>query len=227
MFKVKELPEMPQDNASPSANGWPARLAAELLRIRTRRGWGAQRVARAAGISRTTLFQLETGRIARPRAKTLFRLARALGVPVDDLLQPVAMPALPAAQEPAGIDGTSLEGSDRFDRQTNPAVTALAQREPALFTGWTAEDWQLLYSTFGTGGALHEEGARHAAVQINRQRETLRRLRILLQTHLAGATASLVDALFDSICQRPGEEQIARGARPGRATLRRGRPAPP
>lgn len=44
-------------------------------------------LADAAGIRQHTLYRLETGRIAAPRADTLARLARALGVTMERLTQ--------------------------------------------------------------------------------------------------------------------------------------------
>ena len=53
------------------------------------------------------------------------------------------------------------------------------------FAGWSEADWDELYSVFGTGGGLTEEGVAKAARQMNRRRATLWRLPVVMETHLA------------------------------------------
>jgi hypothetical protein len=94
----------------------------------------------------------------------------------------------------------------RFDRLTNPVVTQVAAEEPALFAGWSADEWDELYSQFATGGALRKEGVRITAERINHDRETLYRLRVVLQTHLAGVAAGVVDTLYKLVNVEPAQE---------------------
>ncbi len=56
-----------------------------IFLFRDAAGWSQAETARRAGISRNTVVVTETGRTS-PRLPTLRRLARALGVTVDDLL---------------------------------------------------------------------------------------------------------------------------------------------
>ena len=58
------------------------------------------------------------------------------------------------------------------------------------------EDWDELYSSFGTGGALTEHGVLKMAETIAKKRETMRKLSILLETHLGDAAAAVIDSLF-------------------------------
>jgi transcriptional regulator with XRE-family HTH domain len=51
-------------------------------------GWSQLSMARGAGLSTPTVANLEQGRTPDPRASTVAKLARALDVPVSDLLQP-------------------------------------------------------------------------------------------------------------------------------------------
>lgn len=63
---------------------------AEIVRsLRYAKGWGPRELAEAAGVSRTSLFQIESGLTLRPRASTVKRLADALGVAVDRLFDPL------------------------------------------------------------------------------------------------------------------------------------------
>jgi Zn-dependent peptidase ImmA (M78 family)/DNA-binding XRE family transcriptional regulator len=62
-------------------------LASNLVRLRNARGLSQAEVADKSGISRQAYRALETGQSA-PRGRTLMSLARALRVPVQDLLRP-------------------------------------------------------------------------------------------------------------------------------------------
>lgn len=206
------------------------RLAQSLQGLRLERGWNMDHVATQAGISRTTLFHLENAEIRRPRASTLHKLAGAFNVPVAQLLQvqgshgvspsvePTSAPCAAVKDEPRSSGKTSFmprssepafdENKRReFDRATNPIVQEVASIDPGLFAGWTEDEWDELYSQFATGGALREEGVRITAARINHDRETLYRLRVLLQTHLAEVAAGMVNTLYDLVSVDADAEQ--------------------
>jgi transcriptional regulator with XRE-family HTH domain len=61
-------------------------LAQRVRDIRYAKGWGPDELANRAEISRTALYQIESGKTGLPRAGTLRRIAVALDVPMDDLL---------------------------------------------------------------------------------------------------------------------------------------------
>ena len=60
-------------------------IAANVRRLRAVRGLSAAGLARASGVSRATLADVEAGR-ANPTVETLFGLASVLGVTLADLL---------------------------------------------------------------------------------------------------------------------------------------------
>jgi transcriptional regulator with XRE-family HTH domain len=68
------------------AEGPPA-VGPNLRRLREERGLSLERLARAAGVSRAMLGQMELGQSV-PTIKTLWRVARALEVPFSALLSP-------------------------------------------------------------------------------------------------------------------------------------------
>lgn len=61
-------------------------LAQKVRDIRYSKGWGPDELANRAEISRTALYQIESGKTGLPRAGTLRRIAVALEVPMEDLL---------------------------------------------------------------------------------------------------------------------------------------------
>ena len=61
-------------------------LAQRVRDFRYSKGWGPDELASRAEISRTALYQIESGKTELPRAGTLRRIAIALDVPMEDLL---------------------------------------------------------------------------------------------------------------------------------------------
>ena len=64
----------------------PKRLGMRIKQTRTRQGLSQTAVAKQARIARQYLYKLETGQ-ADPTVTVLKRLAKALGVPVTELLE--------------------------------------------------------------------------------------------------------------------------------------------
>jgi transcriptional regulator with XRE-family HTH domain len=75
-------------------------LAQRVREYRYSKGWGPDELASRAEISRTALYQIESGKTELPRAGTLRRIAIALEVPMEDLLGSGAEPEMMTA--PAG-----------------------------------------------------------------------------------------------------------------------------
>jgi len=61
-------------------------LAQRVRDFRYAKGWGPDELASRAEISRTALYQIESGKTGLPRAGTLRRIALALEVSMDELL---------------------------------------------------------------------------------------------------------------------------------------------
>ena len=77
-------------------------LAQRVRDFRYSKGWGPDELASRAEISRTALYQIESGKTGLPRAGTLRRIAVALEVPMEDLLGTESHPhPLAAVGEPA------------------------------------------------------------------------------------------------------------------------------
>jgi transcriptional regulator with XRE-family HTH domain len=101
-----------------------------LQNIRRLRMWTQARLAREAGLSPTTVSGIETGKIGRPHFGTLGKLARALRVAPEELLDsrepveqqgPVPL-SLGWARDTgegefeSGLEGASLESLDTLSR---------------------------------------------------------------------------------------------------------------
>jgi transcriptional regulator with XRE-family HTH domain len=77
-------------------------LSKRIRDLRYAKGWGPDELAGRAKISRTALYQIERGNTSKPQAGTLRRIARALSVPLEVLLE-----ITPIATEP--VPGESAE----------------------------------------------------------------------------------------------------------------------
>jgi transcriptional regulator with XRE-family HTH domain len=161
----------------------PDSVAALIRAGRIRKGWKQSDLAEYAGVSRTTLIHLERGTVQDPHATTLNKLAQALELPAEQLTV-AATRTLPAVV---------------FDRATNPALADAAERFPERFRHLTAADWHDLAGQFGVGGGLTVDGALAAVDRLHADRDTLHKLRVVLQTHLREPARQLIDALFQSV----------------------------
>jgi transcriptional regulator with XRE-family HTH domain len=75
-------------------------LSKRIRDLRYAKGWGPDELASRAKISRTALYQIERGNTSKPQAGTLRRISRALGVPLEVLLD-----MTPINYEEAGESG--------------------------------------------------------------------------------------------------------------------------
>ena len=58
-----------------------------IKKLRNKKGWSQEKLAREADISYQTLIKIEQDRIKNPKLQTLVKLAKALGVSLDDLIK--------------------------------------------------------------------------------------------------------------------------------------------
>jgi len=171
-------------------------LSVRLQAFRMRKGWNMDRLSEVAGISRTTVYHLERGDIAKPRASTLYKLAVALGIDPSEL-SPDAMPVDASGSGELPEDVRQQDDSRaKFDLRTNTCIKAAYRGAAAHFTGWSQQEWDELYSTFGVGGPLTEQGVLEIARKINHKRETIHQLQVVLETHHAAIAAGLVANLY-------------------------------
>src|SRR4051812_32191131 len=112
-------------------------LAKRIRDLRYSKGWGPDELANRAKISRTALYQIERGNTSKPQAGTLRRISRALGVPLEILLDSTPVlgdhdsgegPAEGASMSHAML-GSGIErsfSSDRADELTEKFRMLLA-----------------------------------------------------------------------------------------------------
>jgi transcriptional regulator with XRE-family HTH domain len=149
---------------------------ANLRRLMAHWGMTQADVVQATRLDERTIRSIIRGD-ARPHARTLYKIAHGLGVPVDELLH---------APRPAAD----------FDRATNPSVAQAIDARPDLFADWTEAEFEELYSRVAVGGELTEAGARAAAQAMNERRELLKQVAVILDSNQADLLREFVALLY-------------------------------
>lgn len=57
-----------------------------LVKLRKQKAWSQERLAVESGISYNTIIKIERGGIQNPKIETVIKLANALGVSIDKLV---------------------------------------------------------------------------------------------------------------------------------------------
>ena len=155
--------------------------ADNLRRLMARDGLTLDELVSRSRLHPRTILAVLRG-ASKPHARTLNRLAQALGVDSDELFQ-----------------DPSLLAYRYFDRATNPIVDEVVERHPEWFEGWSQTDYDSLYSRFGEGGQLTFVGAAEVVQQLNHQREIHQKVALLLESGEAELLASVVNLLYQRI----------------------------
>ena len=123
----------------------------------------------------------------KPLPQTLHRLAKGLGVKVDEFF----------------IDPAQLLYR-RFDQHTNPLVAEVIVCHGELVEGWTEADFDELHSRVGTGGPLTLEGTLAAVRQMNQKHELHEKLDLLLESSQAEVAAGILNVLYEKVVVKRG-----------------------
>jgi transcriptional regulator with XRE-family HTH domain len=162
--------------------------AENLTRIMAAQGLSIEEVAEKCGLDRRTVQALLNGS-QRAHARTLHRLAHGLGVSIDELF----------------LDPSRLVYRC-FDRQTNPVVEELIESRPEQFIAWTEADFAELASRVGTGGGLTHDGALAAAEHINRKREVMAKIGVVLETSAFDFMCRIADLVYEQMVLNNGHK---------------------
>lgn len=158
-----------------------ATVAGNLRRIMARDDLTFEQVVAATELDERTLRSLARG-VTHPHARTLHKLAQGLGVLIDELFQPVGRAA-----------------PRKFDRSTNSLVESCVAGHAQLFHNWSEGDFDELYSRFGTGGQLTEEGILAAAQATNAKRDLWRQVSVILESGDAELLSQFVNVLYGRV----------------------------
>ncbi len=166
-----------------------------LLRLMAERGMSIRRVTEATGLDGRTIRAILAG-ARRAQAQSLHRLAKGLGVPVDEFF----------------LDPSQLLYR-RFDRRSNPVIEEVLQTHRKLFAGWNEADFDELHSRVGTGGGLTRDGALSAVRAMNQKRNLHEKLDLLLESSQAELISGIMDVLHKQIVALPARSESGRRRR--------------
>ncbi len=171
---------------------------ADLIRSgRIRKGWNQSELAEKAGVSRTTLVQLERGTVQEPHATTLKKVGELLDI------SPEALASARTGERLAAPTAEMMTEQVRFDHASNPAVAAVRELLSERFQQLSAAEQDSLVSQFGVGGALTSAGVLDSLERLEADRKTLAQLQIVLQTHLRDAARQVIEGLYRSVVLVP------------------------
>ncbi len=159
---------------------WPqgrTLYGANVRRLMARLNLTQADVVAATGLDERTVRSLMRGN-SQPHARTLHKFAAGLGVEVDELFH------------------NPHDGAAAFDRATNPAVAEVIERHPEAFARWSAADFEELFSRVAVGGELTEAGALAAAQTMNRRRELMQQVALILESAEAEHLREFVAMLY-------------------------------
>ena len=63
------------------------KISDNLKKLRAKKGYSLEKVARLADLSLNTVVKIENGANKNPTFETITKLAKALDVPIDDLIK--------------------------------------------------------------------------------------------------------------------------------------------
>jgi transcriptional regulator with XRE-family HTH domain len=158
-----------------------SKLAQRVRDFRYSKGWGPDELASRAAISRTALYQIESGKTELPRAGTLRRIALALDVSMETLLGNDAAAAL-AQQASASIMGATGRAASAWLPVEGAGLAA---------NGHRAARYEGSETRFGVEYAATPDAQAHA-----RERDLVKKLHELLATPLGDPVARIVEETY-------------------------------
>lgn len=188
----------PATRVSPT---WTANLGSNVRRFMADRGMTLGDLSAATGLDQRTLRGI-LHRRSQPQARTVNKLAAGLEVTIDELFIPPGLRQI----NPEHV---------ALDRATNPVVAEVIAEQPGLFAGWTAAEFDELFSQVGVGGALTSEGVQTAAESIERRRELWTRAAVVLETDLGDLLGDMIDLLYDRVTASPMDPTLASSTKMG------------
>lgn len=108
---------------------------AKLVAFRAAKGWSIKRLVREAGVDYSSYWRLEKGQALNPRIETIQRVARALGVVVEELILRPGEAAMPPAlvRTPGAVRG--IVSADEAAPTPGPEASLLAEVALPLLAG--------------------------------------------------------------------------------------------
>src|SRR5947209_12254395 len=168
-------------------------LAQRVRDYRYSKGWGPDELASRASISRTALYQIESGKTELPRAGTLRRIAMALEVPMETLLGTAEVGPMTLGNYPAPQPERKPQRSaDWIPSEGGPLSTPAA---PSVQAGENSEALR-----FGVESRPNEATSPDGLVRL-RERDLAWKLHEVLDSPLGEGVARIVEESYRMLPQ--------------------------
>lgn len=172
-------------------------LAQRVRDFRYSKGWGPDELASRAEISRTALYQIESGKTGLPRAGTLRRIALALNVSMDDLLGntvPAAAVKTRLAQDSHQAGAVRRDPADWIPNEGGPLAVSVGNAAPGPVSQAANHDEARINDRLGSDHQRRGLATGLDAVLV-REGELMSKLHDLLHSPMGTGVARIVDDL--------------------------------
>ena len=173
-------------------------LAQRVRDFRYSKGWGPDELAGRAEISRTALYQIESGKTGLPRAGTLRRIAVALEVSMDDLLghpDPTSQPPTRSSNDASLTQlPACMNSATGFPRKVGLSPSRPATAIRVIITRCLSQEPRVEETRFGIE-AQRRNGTASVKNLVIREGELMSKLHDLLHSPLGTGIARIVDEL--------------------------------
>jgi transcriptional regulator with XRE-family HTH domain len=164
-------------------------LAQRVRDFRYSKGWGPDELASRASISRTALYQIESGKTELPRAGTLRRIAIALDVPMESLLGHGEAGKAGHGTQPVTASRKTRTQSGWIPAEGGPLAVPPGRSGP---TFGTTDDSRFAVES----QAIPQGGLTEGTVTSARELEITRKLREVLASPLGEGVALIVEESY-------------------------------
>src|SRR5579883_2966420 len=168
-------------------------LAQRVRDYRYSKGWGPDELASRAEISRTALYQIESGKTELPRAGTLRRIAMALEVPMETLLGTAEVSPVPLANYPSPQPERKPQRSADWIPSEGGAL-----HTPSSPSGQAGDNGEAL--RFGVESRPNDTTSADGLVRL-RERDLAWKLHELLDSPLGEGVARIVEESYRMLPQ--------------------------
>jgi transcriptional regulator with XRE-family HTH domain len=165
-------------------------LAKRVRDCRYAKGWGPDELASRAEISRTALYQIESGKTELPRAGTLRRIAKALEVSIDVLLGNADIGTFQLA---SFAQGATEQGSPA--KTERPAEWMMAQEGSFAKPSRSIESFASSEVSEGPSGQEAGQPVAYRPMPL-RERDLTKKLHELLASPLGEGVARIVEESY-------------------------------
>ena len=175
-----------------------ADLANKISKLVEERGWNQEDFAKFSRLNRHTVRQiLHAGPQRRLRNATVSQCADALGLTVNELRTLPLERLLPRMHGKPPADEEALKLLHKS--ATLPELTAWLERNPERAAAFRADEITDLIAMQDAGGPMERLGVEQCVENVERKRELLARVKMIVSTEYIDLLEQVVDLVTDKI----------------------------